>query len=351
MMIRWLCLCWAGLALLSAGLSQELESYLKQRKTHKTQGVSPLISLEIVVGTKVIEVEGRVSGYIRGDEDYSLLLQTSEGKSLAIKAKTLDSWLLSGQVPTRALIRVTRKNAVEAAEYHLVAAIPPAIIARWENEEKARLAQIEQQKRWQQQQQATNAAASQSKRASTSRSNSALSSRGKSSPTAPALMSGDSYSAYYRFIRSYNKRLSHEDADIITRAILHYSNYYGVDPRFITAIVLVESGFNPNAKSRAGAMGLGQLMPGTARGMGVVNPYDPVDNLEGSIRLVRGHLEKYWQQSGNPQNWEHVILTLAAYNAGSGAVRKHGGVPPYKETQNYVQKVIRVYKQLCGIKE
>jgi chaperonin GroEL len=107
----------------------------------------------------------------------------------------------------------------------------------------------------------------------------------------------------------------------------------------------------PNATSRKGAAGLGQLMPSTARGLGVVDPYDPIQNLHGTVKLVRGHLEKYWAQTGDPNGWEHVVLALAAYNAGSGAVRKHGGVPPYRETQNYVRKVIQVYKQLCGIRE
>ncbi|MDM7460854.1 MAG: lytic transglycosylase domain-containing protein, partial [bacterium] len=154
---------------------------------------------------------------------------------------------------------------------------------------------------------------------------------------------------YAHFIRSRNPRLSQEQANQIAWAILRFSAHYGVDPRFIVAIVLVESGFNPDATSRKGAAGLGQLMPGTARGLGVVDPYDPIQNLHGTVKLVRGHLEKYWAQAGDPNGWEHVILALAAYNAGSGAVRKHGGVPPYRETQNYVRKVIRVYKQLCGI--
>jgi soluble lytic murein transglycosylase-like protein len=84
----------------------------------------------------------------------------------------------------------------------------------------------------------------------------------------------------------------------------------------------------------------------------VVDPYDPIQNLAGTVRLVRGHLERYWQQvGGDPNTWEHVVLALAAYNAGSGAVRRHGGVPPYKETQSYIRKVIAVYKQLCGIRQ
>ncbi|MCS7065700.1 MAG: lytic transglycosylase domain-containing protein, partial [Fimbriimonadales bacterium] len=185
-----------------------------------------------------------------------------------------------------------------------------------------------------------------------------LASRGASSQP-PTITDWQSFAAnlelyvpyYYQAIRQFNPRLPAQQAEQIARAILRFSAHYGVDPRFIVAIVLVESGFNPNATSRKGAMGLGQLMPGTARGLGVVDPYDPIQNLAGTVRLVRGHLERYWRQvGGDPNDWEHVVLTLAAYNAGSGAVRKHGGVPPYKETQNYIRKVIAVYKRLCGLK-
>ena len=119
-----------------------------------------------------------------------------------------------------------------------------------------------------------------------------------------------------------------------------------IEARLIMAMVMVESNFNPSAVSRAGAMGLGQLMPGTARGMGVGNAFDAHDNLYGTVRLIRGHMDKYRKQTGD--EFEGLVLALAAYNAGSGAVSKHGGVPPYRETQAYVRKVITQYQQLCG---
>ncbi|MER3465739.1 MAG: hypothetical protein C4340_00490, partial [Armatimonadota bacterium] len=107
-------------------------------------------------------------------------------------------------------------------------------------------------------------------------------------------------------------------------------------------------GFNPSATSYKGAMGLGQLMPGTARGLGVRNAYDTYENLYGTVRLVRGHLDKYASVGPNGQKYADLVLALAAYNAGSGAVKRHGGVPPYRETQNYIRKVIDWYKRLCG---
>jgi len=146
------------------------------------------------------------------------------------------------------------------------------------------------------------------------------------------------YDPYKRAIARFNPRLTAQQLDTITKSVLAFSERYGVDPRLVVALILVESGFKPTATSPKGAMGLGQLMPGTARGLGVGNAYDPVQNVEASIRLIRGHLDKY----GN------LALALSAYNAGGGAVRKYGGIPPYRETVNYVRKVSQIYKALCG---
>jgi soluble lytic murein transglycosylase-like protein len=98
-------------------------------------------------------------------------------------------------------------------------------------------------------------------------------------------------------------------------------------------------------------MGLGQLMPGTASGLGVSNAYDPVQNIAGSVKLIRGHLNKITDNAAwTDTTWHDLSLALASYNAGPGAVRKYGGVPPYRETQNYIKKVISIYKELCGCK-
>jgi soluble lytic murein transglycosylase-like protein len=344
-MKRWYSWIWvslaAGLLCLSTADSTELQSYIKLRRAHKVVGISPAASLEIIVGKRVIEVEGIVQGSASCDGVYSIILALNQNKSLVVQAKSIESWLMGGQITIRALVQVERKSDLEMPEYRLIAAIHRAEIERWDKEQQAILAkkQLEAE------------AARQRAGRTPSLSSRYKSPQAQSHSQQQYQTGGFNEAAYYHFIRRYNKRLTHEDALEITRAILHYSVYYGVDPRFIMAIVLVESGFNPYAKSRAGAMGLGQLMPGTARGLGVVDPYDPVQNLAGSIKLVRGHLEKYWRQTGEPGNWDHVILTLAAYNAGSGAVKKYGGVPPYKETRNYVDKVIRTYKQLCGVRD
>lgn len=104
---------------------------------------------------------------------------------------------------------------------------------------------------------------------------------------------------------------------------------HGVAPALLEAVAKHESGFDPRAVSPAGAQGLMQLMPGTAQGLGV-NAFDPVQAVDGAAQLLAGHLRKFGS----------VDLALAAYNAGPGAVQRHGGVPPYKETQNYVRRIL-----------
>lgn len=118
----------------------------------------------------------------------------------------------------------------------------------------------------------------------------------------------------------------------------YYARGYGLDPDLLIALVWVESRFCVNAVSPKGATGLGQIMPGTGRAMGIAEQHlrDPQWNLWGSARYLR-------QQWDTFQDWR---LALAAYNAGPGAVRKYRGVPPYPETQKYVRDVLWVYQWL-----
>lgn len=105
---------------------------------------------------------------------------------------------------------------------------------------------------------------------------------------------------------------------------------YGVNEDIFLRLVGAESGWNPRAKSGAGAMGLVQLMPGTAQGLGVSDPYDPVQSLSGGARYLSQQLKRFGSYD----------KALAAYNAGPGNVERYGGIPPFKETQNYVKKIL-----------
>lgn len=118
--------------------------------------------------------------------------------------------------------------------------------------------------------------------------------------------------------------------------IVQVSGRYAVDPHLIRAIILAESGYNPRAKSKKGARGLMQLMPATAKSLGVEDVYDPEENIEGGVRYFRSLLDRF---DGD------VRLALAAYNAGSRHVRNYAGVPPFKATQRYIQKVLKFHKK------
>lgn len=110
---------------------------------------------------------------------------------------------------------------------------------------------------------------------------------------------------------------------------------HGLDPGLVAAVVAVESGFRPAAVSPKGAQGLMQLMPGTSRALGVAEPLDPAQNLDGGARHLGELLAVY---EGD------LTRALAAYNAGPGAVARHGGVPPYRETRDYVRRVLAKYR-------
>ena len=118
------------------------------------------------------------------------------------------------------------------------------------------------------------------------------------------------------------------------------SRKYNVPKNLIKAIAKAESDFNPNATSKAGAQGIMQLMPATARELGVTDAYDPYQNIMGGTKYISQMLAKY---DGN------VSLALAAYNAGSNNVAKYGGIPPFKETQNYVAKITQMLSEAVEV--
>jgi soluble lytic murein transglycosylase-like protein len=137
-------------------------------------------------------------------------------------------------------------------------------------------------------------------------------------------------SIQYEYVDEMDKNPNNKYDHIIDR----YSAKYNVSPRLVKAMMRQESGFNKNATSSKGAGGLMQLMPDTAKWLGVKNIYDPEQNIEGGVKYISQLLNKYDQDTE---------LALAAYNAGPGNVHKYNGIPPFKETMNYVNKIMGNY--------
>ena len=126
----------------------------------------------------------------------------------------------------------------------------------------------------------------------------------------------------------------------ISQLVEQTASRHKVDPQLVHAIIKVESAYDPLAVSNKGAMGLMQLIPATAQELGVANPFDPQENIEGGVTYLRHLLNVF----GGDLN-----LSLAAYNAGEGAVRRYGGVPYFAETQNYVRRVTNIYQSLPSL--
>ncbi len=316
--------------LIVAAQASSLDDYLKVRERHGITRATTSAALQTLAGSAVLEVQCVVKGTMRMNDATRVLLEGPGGSGVWIQAPEEEPWLTVPNTRARLIIRAEREGPGRPLKAEIVAALPEAPIAAWEREQ-ARKAE-----------QAAKRAAAQKTPPAVTRGAGATESGEWNLPPRQAIPH------YADFILRYNTRLSPEQATEIAEGIVGFSVQYGVDARLITAMVLVESGFNPKATSPKGAQGLGQLMPGTARGMGVRDSYDISQNLSATVRLIRGHLDKYELTTPDGQAYPDLVTALAAYNAGSGSVKRYGGVPPYKETQNYIQKVIGWYEYLIG---
>lgn len=334
-----------GLTPLVAG-AQTFQEYLRLRKQHKVTQPMTINQVNAIVGKKVVEVKGTVKGVIGSGETEMLMLVGANGDQLFVASQGSPDWLKTGSVGARLLIEADRDSETALLRAKFIGAASEVEVA--ETEAKAAPAPRDPR------------ATVNPSRATTTRTPRV---KGRPAPmpgevpkttTNPIGQPKENIGAdllavlpaYTSFVKNWNKKLSDAEAQKIAESILAFSAHFGVDARLIVAIVITESDFNPKTRSHAGAMGLGQLMPSTAKSLGVTDPYDIEQNLWGTIRKVRGQLDMYSTKTEDP--FEALVLSLAGYNAGNGAVRKHGGVPPYRETQNYVRKVIARYAQLCG---
>jgi hypothetical protein len=157
----------------------------------------------------------------------------------------------------------------------------------------------------------------------------------------PAAATSDAVARYGTILHSFNPALSTAQSQDMAARVLMMSSYYRLDPRLLVAIVGVESGWQSHAVSHTGARGLGQLMPETADGLGVL-PFDAYENIDGTARYLRRMIEQY-PADGTERRY---TLALASYNAGPGAVARYGGVPPIAQTQSYVAHVMALWHRL-----
>ena len=160
--------------------------------------------------------------------------------------------------------------------------------------------------------------------------------------TPVAASAADSAVAQYgTVLRSFNPSLTSALSQDMAAHVLLMSSYYSLDPRLLVAIVGVESSWRSRAVSHAGALGLGQLMPETAQGLGVL-PNDAYENLDGTARYLRRMI----QQNSSKNAEQRYSLAIASYNAGPQAVARYGGIPPYAETRSYVTHVMALWHDL-----
>ena len=275
---------------------------------------------------ETIEIAGKLNGTCTNDSGNLLILTTTAGESVLVRIEELPRENSSAMIIC--LAKVGEECSGSLTDLRMVGYTYHTDYVRWQQEqlkkEQAKLAQKKPVR--------------------------VLETRKPQAPVSRHASGQQLLAAYRNAIKSFNPALSLSQSELLARSVLEFSARYKVDPRLVCAVILAESSFRPNATSRAGAQGLGQLMPSTAAGLGVDNAYDPVQNIYGSTRYIRSMLDRVAGKSDwNSLTFDDLALALAAYNVGPGAVKKHGGIPPYKETKNYVLKVTSIYRKLCGI--
>lgn len=302
---------------------------------------------------RALEIKGILNGTLRRDQSISFMLTMDDNRTVLMEAPPEDSDLIVrvNHQKLRVLAKVREPQGQNVAPLTVLAIVVEAEAAAREAEAIRR----EEQRRRQE------AARREAQTRGVRNPANILPSRNLRVRRIPEVaiygpLSAEAqrvYPVYRSFIANHNRRLAPLELDQITYSILYFSERHRLDPRLVVALIIAESDFRPNLTSHKGAMGLGQLMPDEAQAYGLNNPYDPYHNVRAAVNLLKQRLLSYREREDQPEDaltWRQIELALASYNAGSGAVRRFGGIPPYRETQNYVRKVIRVYKELIGIK-
>ncbi len=315
----------------------DIKDYIKQRQKIVTK--LPIETIKSDVGSyigKVIEIRGNLAGFSKNDNGVFLVVSGENG-SFVISTNIIPNEGLGTEIAC--LVKIGEGCTYSLSDLKLISYTYDTELKRIEKSVYAKEKTKSSEKTIDNlnMKSSVNAAQPQSdvKKAQTSN---------------QTITVEEVIKIYSSAIKGFNKKLSDNQANTIARAILGFSQHYKIDPRLVVALIVAESDFRIDCRSRAGAMGLGQLMPSTAASLKLSNPYDPIQNIYGSIRHLKGYLDKMsGGKEWNELNWRELVLALACYNAGPGAVKKYGGVPPYRETQNYVRRVSSLYKKLCGV--
>jgi soluble lytic murein transglycosylase-like protein len=359
-MIRTLPFALGALALLVASppaRSLPVDQYLQLRRQY---GFDRRLTYRMVMGdlsafaNKTLELRGRVNGSIRREQNVSFLLTQEDDRAILLDAPPADTRIVgeaSNQM-LRVLVRVSQSGGSQTAPFAVLGVAYDAEVTQREREAESRMA-AEAARRARFRRLADRPAARAGTGGYAARQTSQTLTGGFISDLARKYLTPEAqaiYPAYRDFIYRCNRRLTAEELDVITVSVLHFSQRHRVDPRLVVAMIIAESDFDPRSTSRKGAMGLGQIMPDEARDHGLTNPYDPIQNVRASVNLLKMKLNLY-REPGVPDGmmtWDQVIKALAAYNAGAGAVKKYGGVPPYRETQGYIKRILKIYNELLG---
>lgn len=332
-------------------LGSDRDDFLAARSRHKLVSVStPQILKEMPSGEAYIELNGKVYGSIKGAEGAVSLLVKFGDLSYVIESKTRPEWVQINESDVRFVLRATKTELQLTPTLELIASvaeqdalmIDEELILEIERKAEAARKKAEADRI------ANEQKASRGGTRSVFAGNVENPIIGDIGSARPNLSSA--YAAivpdYMSMILANNKNLPLNQAQFIAECVIAYSSQYGVDARLVMALIQHESNFNPLSTSSKGAMGLGQLMPDTAKGLGITDAYDIEQNVYGTVRTLRGHLERQSKESKDVTDL--LVRALSAYNAGPGAVAKYDGMPPYAETQAYVQRVIKTYLKLSG---
>ena len=320
-------------------------AYFKAREAAALPLLAPSLFADVLAhpgsyAGRTLDVAVTVSGLVSSDGDRTALL-TAGGQSASVPLPPQfkgEDWIASG-ARVRVLLLAAPDDASLPSGLRLLAAVPEGDIAAAEHAHAARQIALNSRPA------VTRRSGRHVAVAWTSEAATLGHPAGNLPPRALAI-----YGPYRSLVRRWNRRLSETDVDKITTSILYFSDANNIDPRLVVATIIAESDFDIQSTSHAGAMGLAQIMPDEARSLGVTNPYDPIQNIGAAVHILRGHLDKY---GGAPPDAgiipvSRILLTMAAYNAGPGAVHKYHGVPPYRETRRYVAKIAALYHQMCG---